>query len=60
MSRDDLEAILGQYVEEHWQEVVDALGNLWEKYNISLSLIDSELLLKRNQLSEILYKYYLQ
>jgi type I restriction enzyme M protein len=60
MSRDDLAAILGEYVAAHWQEVVDALGNLWEKYNISLSLIDSELLLKRNQLSESLYKSYLQ
>ena len=39
LTREDLERVLSRYVEEHRQEVRDAVENLWNKYGLSLQTI---------------------
>jgi type I restriction enzyme M protein len=42
LSREDLELVLCRYVEEHRQEVRTAIENLWNKYGVSLQVIQSD------------------
>lgn len=42
LSREDLERVLLRYVEEHRQEVRAAVENLWNKYGVSLRVIQAE------------------
>jgi hypothetical protein len=40
LARDALEAILRKYMDEHLQEIVSVLGNLWDKYAVALRTIE--------------------
>ena len=40
LARDALEAILRKYMDEHLQEIVNVLGNLWDKYAVELRSIE--------------------
>ena len=42
LSREDLEQVLRRYIEEHRQEVRAMVENLWNKYGVSLQVIQSE------------------
>ncbi len=42
LSREDLELVLCRYVEEHRHEVRTAIENLWNKYGVSLQVIQSD------------------
>jgi glutamyl-tRNA reductase len=39
LSREELERVLCRYIEEHRQEVRAAVENLWNKYGVSLRVI---------------------
>jgi type I restriction enzyme M protein len=40
LARDALEAILRKYMDEHLQEIVNVLGNLWDKYAVDFGTIE--------------------
>ena len=40
LARDALEAILRKYMDEHLQEVITVLGNLWDKYAVDFGTIE--------------------
>jgi type I restriction enzyme M protein len=40
LARDALEAILRKYMDEHLQEIVNVLGNLWDKYAVDFATIE--------------------
>lgn len=41
LARDAFEAILHKYMDEHLQEVVNVLGNLWDKYAVDFGTIQT-------------------
>ncbi|MDD5677876.1 MAG: N-6 DNA methylase [Kiritimatiellae bacterium] len=40
LARDSLEAILHKYMDEHLQEIIKVLGNLWDKYALDFRTIE--------------------
>ena len=41
LARDELEAVLRKYMAEHLQEVLNVLANLWDKYAVPMTSIES-------------------
>ena len=50
LARDELEAILRKYMDEHLQQIINILSNLWDKYAVSLEIIEQD----RKQATSIL------
>ena len=42
LARDALEAVLRKYMDEHLQEIVHVLGNLWDKYAVDFGTIEKQ------------------
>ncbi|MFA5130645.1 MAG: N-6 DNA methylase [Patescibacteria group bacterium] len=54
LTRDALEAIIRKYMDEHMQEIVNILRNLWDKYAVELRTIEA----KRDTSATALNKYF--
>ncbi len=54
ITKDDLEAVLRKYIDEHFREVESALENLWDKYAISMHRIQTEREKSASQLDDYL------
>ena len=58
MARDELEAILRKYMDEHMQAIVNILNGLWDKYAVPMSVLEHTHSDVERRLAESMHQLY--